>query len=105
MGAKDAIRELLAPRGLQPGGRIPAEQELVALLGVHRSTVREALRALEHEGLLATRRGVGTFLADPTPLVRLDQVHVETKKRPAFFSCSYWRTDHFAFRVLRRVQK
>jgi DNA-binding GntR family transcriptional regulator len=81
---------MLAERGLQPGGRIPAEQELVALLGLGRSTVREALRALQ--------------VPSGYPLVQLDQAHVDTQKRPAFFSCSYWRTDHFAFRVLRRVQ-
>lgn len=44
------------------GTRIPAEPELVAELGVGRNTVREAVRALEHTGLLEPRRGDGTYV-------------------------------------------
>jgi DNA-binding FadR family transcriptional regulator len=45
-----------------PGSRIPPEPELVAALGVGRNTVREAVRALEHAGLLEPRRGDGTYV-------------------------------------------
>ena len=44
------------------GSKIPAEPELVAALGVGRNTVREAVRALEHAGLLEPRRGDGTYV-------------------------------------------
>jgi DNA-binding FadR family transcriptional regulator len=44
------------------GSRIPAETELVERLGVGRSTVREAVRALVHSGLLESRQGTGTFV-------------------------------------------
>ncbi|MEZ5212934.1 FadR/GntR family transcriptional regulator [Gordonia sp. (in: high G+C Gram-positive bacteria)] len=44
------------------GSRIPAEPELVEQLGVGRNTVREAVRALEHAGLLVPRRGDGTYV-------------------------------------------
>lgn len=44
------------------GERVPAEQELVNLLGVGRNTVREAVRALAHAGLLEVRQGDGTFV-------------------------------------------
>jgi GntR family transcriptional regulator, transcriptional repressor for pyruvate dehydrogenase complex len=44
------------------GGRLPAETELAEQLGVGRSTVREAVRALVHSGLLETRQGAGTFV-------------------------------------------
>ena len=50
-------------RGTWPvGSRIPAETELAGLLGVGRSTVREAVRALVHVGLLESRQGAGTFV-------------------------------------------
>ncbi|MCM3534910.1 MULTISPECIES: FadR/GntR family transcriptional regulator [Cellulosimicrobium] len=50
-------------RGEWPvGTRIPAEPELVAELGVGRNTVREAVRALEHAGILEPRRGDGTYV-------------------------------------------
>ncbi|CAM3490076.1 FadR/GntR family transcriptional regulator [Isoptericola cucumis] len=53
----------LIERGEWPvGSRIPAEPELVAQLGVGRNTVREAVRALEHAGILAPRRGDGTYV-------------------------------------------
>ncbi|HET9382604.1 MAG TPA: FadR/GntR family transcriptional regulator [Streptomyces sp.] len=44
------------------GSRIPSEPELVELLGVARNTVREAVRALAHTGLLDIRHGSGTFV-------------------------------------------
>jgi DNA-binding FadR family transcriptional regulator len=56
--------------GLLPAGtRLPAERELCAMLGIARSTLRQALTALAHSGhLRALRgRGGGTFVADPVP--------------------------------------
>ncbi|MEU0986853.1 FadR/GntR family transcriptional regulator [Streptomyces sp. NPDC005953] len=44
------------------GRRIPTEPELVELLGVARNTVREAVRALAHNGLLDIRQGSGTYV-------------------------------------------
>jgi len=44
------------------GSRIPAETELAAMLGVGRSTIREAVHALVHVGLLESRQGAGTFV-------------------------------------------
>jgi GntR family transcriptional repressor for pyruvate dehydrogenase complex len=50
-------------RGTWPAGsRIPAETELAGMLGVGRSTVREAVHALVHVGLLESRQGAGTFV-------------------------------------------
>ncbi len=50
--------------GLKKGDKIPSERELSERLHVGRSSVREALRALELLGLIETRRGEGTFLRD-----------------------------------------
>ncbi|MCF2527713.1 FadR/GntR family transcriptional regulator [Yinghuangia soli] len=44
------------------GSRIPTEPELVDQLGVARNTVREAVRALAHTGLLDIRQGSGTYV-------------------------------------------
>ncbi|GAA2742397.1 FadR/GntR family transcriptional regulator [Kitasatospora cinereorecta] len=44
------------------GSRIPTEAELVEQLGVARNTVREAVRALAHNGLLDIRQGSGTYV-------------------------------------------
>ncbi|MBT2513239.1 FadR/GntR family transcriptional regulator [Arthrobacter sp. ISL-30] len=42
--------------------RIPAEPELMATLGVSRGTLREAIKALAHSGMLEVRRGDGTYV-------------------------------------------
>ncbi len=60
----EKIREIIQERNLQPGDRLPSERELTDLLHVGRSSVREALRAMELLGLIETRRGEGTFIVD-----------------------------------------
>ncbi|WP_412103419.1 FadR/GntR family transcriptional regulator [Rossellomorea aquimaris] len=55
---------MISKDGLGPGDKIPSERELSERLNVGRSSVREALRALELLGLIETRRGEGTFLKD-----------------------------------------
>jgi DNA-binding FadR family transcriptional regulator len=55
------------------GSKLPSEQELSRQLGVGRSTVREALRVLEHLGLVESRSGLGTYVIEqrmPTPASR-----------------------------------
>lgn len=42
--------------------RIPSEPELMARLGVSRGTLREAVKALAHTGMLEVRRGDGTYV-------------------------------------------
>ncbi len=48
----------------QPGDRLPPERELSLELGVNRTTLREALKKLEHMGLLSIRHGDGTRVLD-----------------------------------------
>ena len=43
------------------GEQLPSEIQFAQMLGVSRNTVREALRALESEGVIYSRHGVGTF--------------------------------------------
>ena len=58
------LQVLIKEESIKIGGRLPSERELAERLQVGRSTVREALRSLELLGLIETRRGEGTFLAD-----------------------------------------
>ncbi|MDG4821799.1 FadR/GntR family transcriptional regulator [Asanoa sp. WMMD1127] len=44
------------------GSRIPTEPRLVEMLGVGRNTVREAVRALTHSGVLECVQGSGTYV-------------------------------------------
>ncbi|MDR7237504.1 FadR/GntR family transcriptional regulator [Neobacillus drentensis] len=58
------LREMITIDGLIAGDKIPSERELSERLNFGRSSVREALRALELLGLIETRRGEGTFIRD-----------------------------------------
>ena len=48
--------------GLQHGARLPSERSLADQFKVSRSSVREAIRSLELQGLVVSRRGAGTFI-------------------------------------------
>lgn len=48
---------------LNPGDRLPSERHLIEMLGVSRSSVREALQGLMAMGLVESRPGQGTFVS------------------------------------------
>jgi DNA-binding FadR family transcriptional regulator len=61
----DQIRSLIGKGEVAPGARLPAERDLARQLGVSRPSLREALIALEVEGLLDVRVGSGIYVASP----------------------------------------
>jgi GntR family transcriptional regulator len=61
---QDELRQRIDQGRLPAGSRLPSEPDLAAELQVSRATLREALRALEEEGLLRRRQGSGTYVAD-----------------------------------------
>jgi GntR family transcriptional repressor for pyruvate dehydrogenase complex len=52
-----ALTERITDRSFKNGDRLPSEIELAKQFGVNRSTIREALRGLQTEGLLTRTRG------------------------------------------------
>jgi DNA-binding FadR family transcriptional regulator len=64
----DQIVEMISSGEWATGTRIPPEYELAGRLGVSRNTVREALRALAHAGMLRSRPGDGTYVAASSEL-------------------------------------
>ena len=66
------LLDLIQQRHLGPGDRLPAERELAASMGVSRSSLREALRALTVLGVTEMRHGTGTYVSslEPELLVR-----------------------------------
>ncbi len=63
-GIVSQLRELIRDGRLQPGQRLPAERELAERFQVSRASLREAIRALEIEGLVVIRPGSGTFVSE-----------------------------------------
>lgn len=53
----DEVKRWIVLEGKKPGDRLPNEKELMALFGYSKSTVREALKALEVRGLISVRTG------------------------------------------------
>jgi GntR family transcriptional repressor for pyruvate dehydrogenase complex len=64
--------DLITERRLKAGDRLPPERELAASMGVSRSSLREALRALAMLGVAEMRHGDGTYLTalDPAALMK-----------------------------------
>jgi GntR family transcriptional repressor for pyruvate dehydrogenase complex len=60
----EQIRKLIASGAFKPGDKLPSERELVARLGVGRSSIRDAVRTLEVMGILEPRQGHGTVVRD-----------------------------------------
>src|SRR5262249_44539419 len=60
--AADELRRLRATGRYLPGGRIRAQRDLVAQLGISRPSVAEALATLEREGLITSRIGSGSYV-------------------------------------------
>ena len=58
----EQIRELVRDGSLKHGDRLPSEREMAERLQVSRSSLREAMRALELQGMVASRPGAGTFI-------------------------------------------
>jgi DNA-binding FadR family transcriptional regulator len=59
---QDRIKKLIIDQRLATGAALPTEPELVALLGVSRNSVREALKGLQAMGIVEIRHGFGTYV-------------------------------------------
>lgn len=72
----DVLRGKILSGELAEGSALPPERTLVEQSGLSRATVRESLRSLQHEGLVATRRGRGggSVVSRPTAATVADSL-------------------------------
>lgn len=61
----DAITRAVLEGRFPPGTTLPAERELAAMLGINRTSLRQAVARLEQAGLVEPRQGIGTVVLDP----------------------------------------
>src|SRR4051812_17570274 len=58
------LRSLILRGEYAVGDKLPPERKLAEELGVNRASLREAIKSLEHMGLVKTRQGDGTRVLD-----------------------------------------
>ncbi|WP_066342602.1 FadR/GntR family transcriptional regulator [Azohydromonas lata] len=68
----DQLRTLIDGGEFPPGSRLPTERDLAAQLGVSRPSVREALIALEVEGVIEVRMSSGIYVRQRAARVLVD---------------------------------
>jgi GntR family transcriptional repressor for pyruvate dehydrogenase complex len=66
------LREMIQDGELSPGDRLPPERDLAKLLGVSRPTLRAGIRSLTTVGILQSKQGAGTFVAEAQESPTLD---------------------------------
>ena len=62
-----SIRVSVATGKLKPGDQLPTVRQLAVDLRVNANTVAKVYLALERDGVVETKRGVGTFIAEAPP--------------------------------------
>lgn len=62
----DHLRSEISTGRFSSGSRLPPEAKLTAQLGVSRTTLREAIVVLSHDGLVDVRQGDGTYVRSAT---------------------------------------
>jgi GntR family transcriptional regulator, transcriptional repressor for pyruvate dehydrogenase complex len=70
--AIEKIKAMITSGALRAGDRLPREADLAADLGLSRSSLREAVRALSLANILDVRRGDGTYVTSLEPRLLLD---------------------------------
>lgn len=66
------IRNLIDKGRLKPGDQLPGERELAGTLGCSRTSLREAFRVLESEGLIISKAGGGRFIQNVDQSINLE---------------------------------
>ncbi|TNG95045.1 FadR family transcriptional regulator, partial [Pasteurellaceae bacterium USgator41] len=61
---QEKIKSLILEKNLKPGDLMPTENELIELLAVSRSSLREAIKSLEALHILDIHHGIGTFVGE-----------------------------------------
>ena len=74
------VKRNISAGTLSTGDLLPSESELCKCFDLSRSTVRQAIGALESEGLVVRKQGRGTFVAEPKVRRRTENVYSFTSE-------------------------
>lgn len=85
----DRILQYIRKNELKAGDRLPAERELATLFSSSRSSVREAVRILQNQGIIETEVGRGMFLREDSSAER--------------YSIALWKVDYIELLDVKMV--
>lgn len=69
----NSVKSAVATGRMRPGDKLPSVRELAKDLVVNPNTVARAFQVLDADGVTYSRRGSGTFVAEPRPTLRKDE--------------------------------
>ena len=72
----DYVSQMIADGQLKIGDRLPTERQIAETLSIGRNSTREALRMLEHIGMISCKRGSGNYLTDNVSRSVSEMVHM-----------------------------
>ena len=56
------IQNYIQENGLKPGDRLPSQEKLIEMMGVSRTSLREAMKTLEARNVLEAKNGKGIYV-------------------------------------------
>ena len=77
------IRRCISSGLLKAGDQLPSETELCQRFAISRSTVRQALREVDEQGLIRRQQGRGSFVAEPKLYRRSENIYSFTSEAAA----------------------
>ena len=98
--AASGIRTLIVDGEYEPGTRLPSERELAQQLGLSRPALREGIRRLRSGGVLESRRGSGTYVAQIDPHAVYD---IRVRLEPLAAQWAALRRTDSEFAEMRRL--
>ena len=103
---EDGVRHLVASGALKPGDPLPSVRELAREQRINPNTAAKAYQRLVDAGVLETRRGEGTFVAERPPALpagEKDRVLREAASRYASFASTVGASRPEAFAALQQA--
>lgn len=70
---RDAIREEILKEKLKAGEKLPSVRSLARELSISILTVKKAYDELEKEGFIVSKQGLGTFVGEDDPKLRIEE--------------------------------
>lgn len=80
----EQLESMIIEQGLKAGERLPAERQLAEQLQVSRPSLREAIQKLASKGILASKRGGGTYVQDAPHAAFVDPMLALFRENPEY---------------------